>query len=170
VRLSSCFAALSSLFAVETFEMGWICTDFGAILPFFPWRRDKLRQSLQETGVMGVARMELQLPTTANLYFCFANFLSLLREPFRVFCLRWPGSGFIKLARETLSKNAMLPRLTYFYCNWVSQARNVVRTPSDAPLVRAFLCPALQSAGSAYANHILQSSRARLPSPEPWFF
>jgi hypothetical protein len=63
---------------------------------------------------MGVARMEFQLATTANL-------LSLLREPFRVFRLRWPGSGFIKLVRETLSKNEVLPGLTYFYCNWVSQ-------------------------------------------------
>jgi hypothetical protein len=68
---------------------------------------------------MGVARMEFQLATTANL-------LSLLRESFRVFCLRWPGSGFIKLVRETLSKNEVLPGLTYFYCNWVSQGGNVL--------------------------------------------
>jgi hypothetical protein len=46
---------------------------------------------------MGVARMEFQLASTAN-------FLSLLREPLRVFCLRWPGSGFIKLVRETLQR------------------------------------------------------------------
>ena len=55
---------------------------------------------------MRVARVEFQLATTANL-------LSLLREPFRV-CLRWPGSGFIKLVRETLSKNEVLPGLIYF--------------------------------------------------------
>jgi hypothetical protein len=54
---------------------------------------------------MGVVRMEFQLATTANL-------LSLLREPFRVFCLGWPGSGFLQLVRETLSKNAVLPGLT----------------------------------------------------------
>ena len=30
-------------------------------------------------------------------------------------------SGFPQLVRETLSKNAMLPGLTYFYCNSVSQ-------------------------------------------------
>src|ERR1700732_3392140 len=35
--------------------------------------------------------------------------------------LRGAGSGFPQLVRETLSKNAMLPGLTYFYCNWVSQ-------------------------------------------------
>ena len=131
--------------------MGGICTDFGAILTFFPGRRDELRQSLQETGVMGVAPNGI--PTGDD------------RESFRVLCLGWPGSGFIKLVRETLSKNAMLPGLTYFYCNWVSQVGNAVR---DAPLVRAFLCPALQCAGSAYANHILQSSCARLLSSEPW--
>ena len=38
--------------------MGGICTDLGAILAFFSGRRDELRQSLQETGVMRVARME----------------------------------------------------------------------------------------------------------------
>jgi hypothetical protein len=32
------------------------------------------------------------------------------------------GSGFPQVVRETLSKNAMLPGLTYFYCNSVSQA------------------------------------------------
>ncbi len=52
--------------------------------------------------------MEFQLATTANLG------------------SGWPGSGSTKLVRETLSKNAMLPGLTYFYCNWVSQGRNVV--------------------------------------------
>ena len=31
------------------------------------------------------------------------------------------GSGFPQLVRETLSENAMLPELTYFYCNSVSQ-------------------------------------------------
>ena len=31
------------------------------------------------------------------------------------------GSGFLQLVRETLSENAMLPELTYFYCNSVSQ-------------------------------------------------
>jgi hypothetical protein len=31
------------------------------------------------------------------------------------------GSGFPQLVRETLSENAMLPGLTYFYCNSVSQ-------------------------------------------------
>ena len=31
------------------------------------------------------------------------------------------GSGFPQLVRETLSENAMLPELTYFYCNEVSQ-------------------------------------------------
>src|SRR6202140_1408198 len=36
------------------------------------------------------------------------------------------GSGFPQLGRETLSKNAMLPGLTYFYCNSVSQAGNVL--------------------------------------------
>ena len=30
-------------------------------------------------------------------------------------------SGFAQLVRETLSENAMLPGLTYFYCNSVSQ-------------------------------------------------
>src|ERR1700732_513642 len=35
--------------------------------------------------------------------------------------LRGAGSGFPQLVRETLSKNAMLPGLTYFYCNSVSQ-------------------------------------------------
>ena len=35
--------------------------------------------------------------------------------------LRGAGSGFPQQVRETLSKNAMLPGLTYFYCNWVSQ-------------------------------------------------
>jgi hypothetical protein len=35
---------------------------------------------------------------------------------------RGADSGFPELVRETLSKNAMLPGLTYFYCNWVSQA------------------------------------------------
>src|ERR1700694_3487799 len=35
--------------------------------------------------------------------------------------LRGAGSGFPQLVRETLSKNATLPGLTYFYCNWVSQ-------------------------------------------------
>jgi hypothetical protein len=112
---------------------------------------------------MRVARMEFQLATTANL-------LSLLREPSRVLCLGWPGSGFAKLVREPLSKNAMLPGLTYFYCNWVSQGGNVVRAPSDAPLVRAFLCPALQSAGSAYADHILQSSVLGSFPPSLGFF
>ena len=63
---------------------------------------------------MGVARMEFQVATTANL-------LSLLRESFRVLCLGRPGSGFLKLVRETLSKNEVLPGLTYFYCNSVSQ-------------------------------------------------
>ena len=61
---------------------------------------------------MGVARIEI----------------SNWRRP-RIFsnlCLGWPGSGFIKLARETLSKNAMLPGLTYFYCNLVSQGGNVL--------------------------------------------
>jgi len=54
--------------------------------------------------------------------------LFLLGEPFifasRTFSslmLRVAGLGFIKLARETLSKNEVLPGLTYFYCNWVSQ-------------------------------------------------
>jgi hypothetical protein len=37
--------------------------------------------------------------------------------------LRGAGSGFPQLVRETLSKNAMLPGLTYFYCNWVSQEK-----------------------------------------------
>ena len=68
--------------------MAGICTDFGAILTFFPGRRDELRQSLQETGVMGVARTEF--PTGDD------------GESFRVLCLGWPGSGFIKLVRETL--------------------------------------------------------------------
>jgi hypothetical protein len=78
---------------------------------------------------MGIARMEFQLATTANLYFCFANLLSFylcFANLFRVFCLGWPGSGFIKLGRETLSKNEVLPGLTYFYCNWVSQGGNVL--------------------------------------------
>jgi hypothetical protein len=70
---------------------------------------------------MRVARMESQLATTVNLLSCI-----LLREPFRVFCLRWPGLSFIKLVRETLSKTAMLPGLTYFYCNCVSQGGNVL--------------------------------------------
>jgi hypothetical protein len=35
--------------------------------------------------------------------------------------LRGTGSGFPQLVRETLSKNAMLPGLTYFYCNSASQ-------------------------------------------------
>ena len=35
--------------------------------------------------------------------------------------LRGAGSGFPQLVRETLSKNEVLPGLTYFYCNWVSQ-------------------------------------------------
>jgi hypothetical protein len=48
------------------------------------------------------------------------------RESFRVLCLGWPGSGFIKLVRETLSKNEVLPGLTCFYCNWVSQGGNVL--------------------------------------------
>jgi len=47
---------------------------------------------------MGVARTEF--PTGDD------------RESFRVFCLGWPCSGFIKLVRETLSKNAVLPGLT----------------------------------------------------------
>jgi hypothetical protein len=34
---------------------------------------------------------------------------------------RGAGSGFPQLVRETLSKNAMPPGLTYFYCNSVSQ-------------------------------------------------
>ena len=37
-----------------------------------------------------------------------------------------PGSGFTKLVTEILSKNAVLPGLTYFYCNSVSQGGNVV--------------------------------------------
>jgi len=53
--------------------MGGICTDFGAILTLFLGRTDELRQSLQETWVMGVARTEFQLATTVNLYLCFEN-------------------------------------------------------------------------------------------------
>jgi len=35
--------------------------------------------------------------------------------------LRGADSGFPQLVRETMSKNAVLPGLTYFYCNSVSQ-------------------------------------------------
>jgi hypothetical protein len=49
--------------------------------------------------------MEFHIATTANLG------------------LRGAGSGFPQLVRETLSKNAMLPGLTYFYCNSVSQEK-----------------------------------------------
>jgi hypothetical protein len=75
VRLSSRIAALGSLFAVETFEMGGICTDFGATLTLFPGRGAELRQSLQETGVMGVATN--RTPTGDD-----RESLFLLREPF----------------------------------------------------------------------------------------
>jgi hypothetical protein len=52
---------------------------------------------------MGSSRLEFQLATTANLFESYA----------------WggPASGFLKLVRETLSKNEVLPGLTYFYCN-----------------------------------------------------
>ena len=53
--------------------------------------------------------MESRMATTANLG------------------LRGTGSGFPQLVRETLSKNAMLPGLTYFYCNSVSQGGNVMK-------------------------------------------
>src|SRR6266852_2197050 len=43
------------------------------------------------------------------------------------------------------------------------------RAPGDAPPTRPSPHPASQSAGSAYANHTLQSSCARLLSSEPWF-
>jgi hypothetical protein len=79
--------------------MAGICTDFGAILTLFAGRRDELRQSLEETGVMRVAPNGF--PTGDDC------------ESFRVLCLGWPGSGFIKLVRETLSKNEVLPGLTY---------------------------------------------------------
>ena len=94
MRLSSCFSVLSSRIAAETFGMAGICTDFGAILPLDSPPGDELRQSIQETGVTGVARMEFQLATTANLG------------------LRGAGSGFPQLVRETLSKNEVLPGLT----------------------------------------------------------
>src|SRR6266853_2881253 len=123
--------------------MAGICTDFGAILTFFPAGETDSAKVFRRQGLWEVARMEFQLATTANLLS-----LCLLRESFRVLCLGWPGSGFIKLVRETLSKSEVLPGLTYFYCNWVSQGGNVVRAPSHPPLVRAFLCPALQPAGS----------------------
>ena len=70
--------------------MGGICTDFGAILILFPGRRDELRQSLQKTGVMGIARMEFQVATTANPI--------LLREPL-IFASRIFSSLLLKVAR-----------------------------------------------------------------------
>jgi hypothetical protein len=45
--------------------------------------------------------------------------------------LKGAGSGFPKLVRETMSKNAMLPGLTYFYCNSVSQEKR--RLPAEHP-------------------------------------
>src|SRR5271166_6495906 len=42
------------------------------------------------------------------------------------------------------------------------------RVPDDAPLTLPSPGPASQSAGSAYVNHNLQSSCARLLSSEPW--
>src|SRR6266853_1417128 len=101
--------------------MAGICTDFGAILTFFPAGETDSAKVFRRQGLWEVARMEFQLATTANLLS-----LCLLRESFRVLCLGWPGSGFIKLVRETLSKKAVLPGLTYFYCNWVSQGGNVL--------------------------------------------
>jgi hypothetical protein len=77
---------------------------------------------------MGVARMEFQLATTANLF---------------ELCLGWPGSAFIKLVRETLSKNAVLPGLTYFYCNWVSQAGNVLPACESERRRRSAIAPAV---------------------------
>ena len=49
------------------------------------------------------------------------------RESFLVLCLGWPAWASLSRVRKTLSKNELLPGLTYFYCNWVSQGRNMVR-------------------------------------------
>jgi hypothetical protein len=47
---------------------------------------------------MRVARVEFQLATIANLYFCFANLLSSLRESF-IFGSRTFSSLLLKVAR-----------------------------------------------------------------------